>query len=233
MKSVDFGNGLPRAFEIAASLTGLVILAPLILIAGAAILLTSGAPVLFRQRRIGRQGQAFVLYKFRTMRDGLAGPNITVLGDPRVTLVGRILRKTKIDEIPELWNVVTGDMSLVGPRPEIPSYVDLKLPEWQQVLLVRPGITDPVTLRLRNEEDLLADVNGDREGFYLSTLQPLKLAGYLEYLSRRTWWSDILTIFQTFLFVLLPHRAPMGGSNRFTQNTVNISGREVKQHHGS
>lgn len=233
MKSVNFGKGLPRAFEVAASLTGLVILAPLILIAGAAILLTSGGPVLFRQRRIGRQGQAFVLYKFRTMRDGSAGLKITVLGDTRVTLVGRILRKTKIDEIPELWNVVTGDMSLVGPRPEIPSYVDLTLPEWQQVLLVRPGITDPVTLRLRNEENLLADVKGDREDFYLNTLQPLKLAGYLEYLSRRTWWSDIQTIFQTFLCVLLPHRAPMGGSSRSTQNRVTISGREVKQHHGS
>ena len=113
-------------------------------------------------------------------------------------------------------------MSLVGPRPEIPDYVDLTMPEWQQVLRVRPGITDPVTLRLRNEERLLAGVAGDREDFYLRTLQPFKLAGYLDYLNQRTWWSDILIIFQTFLCVLFPRRARVGGmNNELTQQGVN------------
>lgn len=213
MQSSDFGSGLPRPVEVAVSLMGLVILAPLLLLAAAAIVLTSGSPVFFRQRRIGQRGRVFVLYKLRTMQEGSSGAKITATGDTRITRVGRILRQTKIDEIPELWNVVIGDMSLVGPRPEIPSYVDLTMSEWQQVLLVRPGITDPVTLRLRNEERLLAGVAGDREHFYLRTLQPFKLAGYLEYLNQRTWRSDIRIILRTFLCVLFPRTAPLGGMN--------------------
>lgn len=222
MQSSDFGTGLPRPVEVAVSFMGLVILAPLILLAGAAIVLTSGGPVFFQQRRIGQLGRVFVLYKLRTMQEGSSGSKVTANGDSRITRVGRILRQTKIDEIPELWNVITGDMSLVGPRPEIPDYVDLTMPEWQQVLRVRPGITDPVTLRLRNEERLLAGVAGDREDFYLRTLQPFKLAGYLDYLNQRTWWSDILIIFQTFLCVLFPGRARVGGmNNELTQQGVN------------
>jgi lipopolysaccharide/colanic/teichoic acid biosynthesis glycosyltransferase len=221
MQSSDFGTGLPRPVEFAASLAGLVILSPLIFIAMAATVLTSGGPVFFQQRRIGRLGQVFVLHKLRTMQEGSSGPNVTATGDSRITWVGRILRQTKIDEIPELWNVLRGDMSLVGPRPEVPCYVDLTIPEWQQVLLVRPGMTDPVTLRLRNEEKLMAGVKGDREDFYLRTLQPFKLAGYLVYLKQRTWWSDILIIFRTLICVLFPQRVPESGmNNELTQQGV-------------
>ncbi len=226
-EAADFGTGLPRPFEIAVSVVGLIILAPLILIAMVAIWLTSDGPVFFRQERMGRQGRVFVLYKLRTMQSGpsgSSGPSVTANGDPRITPVGRILRQTKIDEIPELWNVVTGDMSLVGPRPEVPSYVNLKTPEWQQVLRVRPGITDPVTLRLRNEGTLLASVVGDPEDFYLKTLQPLKLAGYLEYLNQRTWWSDMMIIFQTLLCVLFPSWAPVNGMKELNQHVVATPG---------
>jgi len=213
MKSFTPGPGLPRPLEVVVSALGLMVLAPLLLVAMTLIRLMSGSPVLFRQKRIGRQGRVFVLYKLRTMQGGASGSNFTAQGDPRITAIGRILRRTKVDEIPELWNVVRGDMSLVGPRPEVPAYVDVTAPEWQRVLSVRPGLTDPVTLRLRNEEALLARVADDPEGFYLNTLQPFKLAGYLEYLNRRTRWSDIRIVFQTFLCVLFPHRAPVASVN--------------------
>src|SRR6266545_6648202 len=155
------------------------------------IAVTSRGPVIFRQKRMGRKGRPFTMYKLRTMRVANSGPQVTAGDDVRITPVGKFLRKTKMDELPELWNVLKGDMSLVGPRPEVPRYVDLTNSKWQRVLKVRPGITDPLTLRLRNEEELLAKVKGDRERFYLATLQPFKLRGYLEYLQRRSWQNDM------------------------------------------
>ncbi len=121
--------------------------------------------------------------------------------------MGRLLRRSKLDELPELWNVLRGDMSFVGPRPEVPQYVDPENPAWKEVLLVRPGLTDPVTLRLRNEELLMTRVEGDREAFYRETLQPLKLAGYRAYLQRRTWRTDVGVLFATLLAVLWPARS--------------------------
>jgi lipopolysaccharide/colanic/teichoic acid biosynthesis glycosyltransferase len=115
----------------------------------------------------------------------------------------------KLDELPSLWNVVKGEMSLVGPRPEVPRYVDLNNSLWRMVLKARPGITDPVTLRLRNEEALLAEIQGDREHFYLEALGPFKLRYYLEYLQVRSWWTDILVLWKTAIAVLAPHRAPL------------------------
>src|SRR5262249_23063590 len=117
-------------------------------------------------------------------------------------------RKTKLDELPSLWNVLTGDMSLVGPRPEVPRYVDLEDPRWLRVLQVRPGLTDPVTLRLRNEEKLLAEVEDDPEIFYLGTLQAVKLSGYLQYIGSRNWKKDLKVIFQTFVGVICPGTTP-------------------------
>jgi lipopolysaccharide/colanic/teichoic acid biosynthesis glycosyltransferase len=122
--------------------------------------------------------------------------------------IGKFLRRTNLDELPELWNVLRGDMSLVGPRPEVPQYVDLGNPEWREVLKVRPGITDPMTLRLRNEEALLASVQGDRERFYIETLQPFKLRGYLEYLRERSWQRDVKVLWKTGLAVILPSKTP-------------------------
>lgn len=202
-------NGIPRVVEAAVSLIGLVVAAPLLALSAMAVAATSRGPVIFRQERVGRSGKTFVLYKLRTMRAVHAGPQVTAGDDRRVTPVGRLLRKAKLDELPELWNVLKGDMSLVGPRPEVPRYVDLENFMWRMVLEARPGITDPVTLRLRNEEALLAQVKGDRERFYLQTLQPYKLKGYAAYLSQRSWQSDVKVLWKTGIAVILPSRAPL------------------------
>src|SRR5205807_1084883 len=124
-----------------------------------------------------------------------------------MTGLGRVLRKTKVDELPELWNVLKGDMSFVGPRPEVPKHVDLESAEWKTVLMVRPGITDPVTLRLRNEEELMTQIGGDREQFYRKRLQPFKLSGYCEYLHSRTLWSDLYVLVLSCLVVMMPSLA--------------------------
>ena len=165
--------------------------APVLAAAAVAIAATSGMPVFFRQLRVGRHGRGFTLIKLRTMRPSGDGPKVTAGNDPRITAVGRFLRRTKLDELPELWNVLRGDMSFVGPRPEVADYVHPDNPLWREILSVRPGLTDPVTLRLRHEEALLESVAGDRETYYRETLQPRKLAGYVEYLRRRSWRSDL------------------------------------------
>jgi FlaA1/EpsC-like NDP-sugar epimerase/lipopolysaccharide/colanic/teichoic acid biosynthesis glycosyltransferase len=209
MPSASFGAGLPRPLEILFSALALVLLGPFVLLAMAAVALTSGRPVLFKQKRVGRHGRPFQVYKLRTMTRGSRGISVTPNGDQRITRIGRILRQTKVDELPALWNVIIGDMAIVGPRPEVPDYVDLEVPDWRQVLQARPGLTDPVTLNLRNEGKLLAEVVGDPEDFYLSTLQPLKIAGYIEYLKERNWWTDITIILQTIFFVVFPSWAPV------------------------
>ena len=200
-------RGLPRAVEALTAAAGLVVLAPVLLAAAAAVALGSGFPVLFRQRRVGRGGVPFVLYKLRTMR-AAPGPEVTARGDARVTRVGRFLRRSKLDELPQLWNVLVGEMSLVGARPEVPSLVDLAHPLWPKVLEVRPGLTDPVAVRLRDEEELLASAGGDPREFYVSTLQPWKLAGYVAYQERRTWRSDLEVLSRTALVALRPDAFP-------------------------
>jgi lipopolysaccharide/colanic/teichoic acid biosynthesis glycosyltransferase len=200
-------KGLPRFVEILLALCGILITLPLLLISAVLIKITSRGAVLFRQKRVGRNGREFTLYKLRTMRSGNKGLLITAATDRRITSLGKFLRKTKIDELPELWNVLRGDMSFVGPRPEVPQLVDLNEPHWQEILQVRPGITDPVTLRLRNEELLLAKVM-DKEAFYREVLQPYKLNGYAKFIKRRTWKTDIIVICQTIRAILLPKSAP-------------------------
>jgi lipopolysaccharide/colanic/teichoic acid biosynthesis glycosyltransferase len=197
--------GLARWLEVVISVLGMTLAAPLLVLSSAAIALSSRGPVIFRQKRVGRYGQLFVLYKLRTMRIAQHGPQVTASGDERVTWIGRILRRTKVDELPELWNVLKGDMSLVGPRPEVPRYVNFEDERWQRILEVRPGITDPVTLSLRNEEALLADVEVNREDFYVESLQPFKLQGYIDYLHHRSWWSDIKVLGRTFIVILWPN----------------------------
>ena len=208
MRSIRLKSGLPRSVEVAVALLGLIAATPFILLCALALALTDQGPVFFRQQRVGRKGKIFVLYKLRTMRQGQMGPGVTAKDDTRITSIGKIFRKTKLDELPELWNVVKGQMSLVGPRPEVPRYVDLSDEQWKLVLEVRPGMTDPMTLRLRNEEALLSEVRGERERFYLETLQPFKLQGYLEYLSQRSWWTDLKVIWQTCVVVVFPGQAP-------------------------
>jgi len=205
-KPSRFPPGIPHCIEVLISLTGLLLTSPLLLIAMACVGLTSKGPVLFVQARMGRGGVPFSLVKLRTMKIQDPGPNITSAGDARITPVGRILRKTKIDELPELWNIVKGEMSLVGPRPEVPQHVDLRDPLWGAVLSVRPGITDPVTLFLRNEEELMASVKGDRHRFYETHLQPLKLRGYVQYLESRSPGRDLRVLSRSVISVLFSSR---------------------------
>jgi FlaA1/EpsC-like NDP-sugar epimerase len=142
------------------------------------------------------------------MRSSKGGPQVTAADDARVTSVGRFLRRTKLDELPQLWNVIKGDMSLVGPRPEVPRYFDPRSALWRTILLAKPGIADPVTIRLRNEEELLAQLNGSREQFYSNVLQPYKMKGYEEYLRHRNWRIDVGVLVNTAIAVLLPGRFP-------------------------
>lgn len=200
-------KGLPRPVEAVLALAGLIFASPVLVPLMVFIKLTSRGPVLFCQKRAGRGGRLFTLIKLRTMTVNSGGPQVTAKGDSRITGPGRLLRKTKLDELPELWNVVRGDLSLVGPRPEAPKYVDMDDPLWKEVLEARPGITDPVTLALRNEEELLAGFD-DPESFYTTKLQRYKLIGYAEYLRDRTWRSDVQVLLRTLSAVLSPGKAP-------------------------
>ncbi len=197
-------RGLPRAVDATLALVGLVALSPLLLAAMAAVRLSSRGPVLFRQQRVGRGGRPFTLVKLRTMRHRAAGPGVTAGDDPRVTAVGRVLRLLKLDELPELLNVLRGDMTLVGPRPELPELVDFADPLWQAVLEVVPGLTHPVTVALRHEEKLLAEVTGDRHRFYVDVLQRYKLLGYARYETERNAVSDLGVIVATVAAVAAP-----------------------------
>ena len=182
---------LKRPLEVCFSAIGLLVLLPLLTLAGALVQMTMGRPVFFRQTRPGLGGKPFVIYKFRTMRPGPG----TDAG--RLTGLGRFLRRFSVDELPELWNVVAGDLSLVGHRPEVPRYVDLEDPLWQRVLRERPGITHPVTLRLQHEERLVAEAGGDPERFYVDELLPFKLRGYIAYQGKRTFWQDVKVLLAT------------------------------------
>ncbi len=168
-----------------------------------AVWLEDGAPILFRHVRVGRNGRKFTLLKFRSMRKGAAGPPITAGEDPRVTGVGRFLRRYKLDELPQLWNVVRGDMALVGPRPEAPEYVDANGPLWRAVLGLRPGITDLATLVYRNEEELLAGAP-DPDRYYREVLLPAKLELNLRYAASRTPASDLRLLALTLRYSFLP-----------------------------
>ena len=171
-----------RIFDLLAAFGGLLFLSPLFVLVAFAIKLDSRGPIFYRARRIGKDGIPFPLYKFRRMVSDAdkQGPGITATGDSRITRVGRFLRRTKIDELPQLINVLSGDMSLVGPRPEDPRYVTLYTPEQRRVLAVRPGITSAASLAYRHEEQLLA--GADWETVYREEVLPAKLAIDLEYL---------------------------------------------------
>jgi len=194
----------------------LLVMAPVLAGVALAVAITSRGPIIFRQWRMGKDGRPFEILKFRSMRQANAGPAVTAKGDPRVTRIGGVLRKTKLDELPVLWNVVRGDMSLVGPRPEALRYVDLSSKVWQDVLRVRPGITDPVTLRLRNEEELLGAVTTNPEAFYREHLLPYKLSASSQYIADRTWTRDVSVLALTILSVLLPGRLSLPSLDEIT-----------------
>lgn len=190
---------LKRLFDFSLSLVGLVLLAPLLLVVAVSIKLAGGGRVLFSQLRVGQHGRCFSIYKFRTMAEGEVdgGRLFTIEGDPRITTLGRILRRSKIDELPQLWNVLKGEMSLVGPRPEVPWYVELYDERQRQVLLYRPGITGLATLEFRNEERWLAGVE-DPEKAYIEEVIPRKIELNLEYAQKATVWRDLILIARTF-----------------------------------
>lgn len=190
---------LKRAFDVIFAGTGLLVLMPVLALCAIAVRMSSPGPIIFRQERVGLHGRVFQILKFRTMHAARTGraPQITIGRDPRITGVGAFLRKWKLDELPQLWNVVAGDMSLVGPRPEVPRYVAI-YPAAQRdlILSVRPGITDPCSIHLRNESDLLSQAV-DPENFYVEVLLPEKLRISGHYVRNRSFLSDVRIIAMT------------------------------------
>lgn len=185
-----------RAMDVVASVLGLVLVSPILAVAALAVRLTSAGPVLFRQPRVGRHGRSFEILKFRSMRTGVAGPSVTPGGDARVTPVGKILRRSKIDELPQLWNVLVGDMSLVGPRPEMRKFVDLFRADYARILSVRPGITDYAAIDYRDEEAVLA-TSKDPEAAYTKVVLPAKIELYHRYLDHMSLMTDVALILRT------------------------------------
>ena len=193
---------IKRAFDIVVATAGLVATSPLLMLTALAIKLDSRGPVIFRQERVGRYGRRFRMHKFRTMITGAPGLSITTDFDPRVTRVGRFLRRTKLDELPQLIDVLIGSMSLVGPRPEVPKYVCMWPKDLRNLILtVRPGITDPATAELRNESDLLTS-ELDAERHYIDVLLPLKTASYAEYVRTQSFTRDLRILLHTARRVL-------------------------------
>lgn len=185
-----------RAFDVAAAGAGLVLLSPVLLAVAAAIALLDPGPVLFRQTRVGRGRKPFEILKFRTMRAGGAGAKVTAGSDPRVTPLGRLLRRTKLDELPQLINVLRGDMSVVGPRPEVPEYVELFEDDYAHILSVRPGITDYAAIKYRDEESVLAAYR-DAEDGYVTKVLPDKIALYRRYIDDAGFATDLKIILAT------------------------------------
>jgi len=195
---------LKRLFDIVGALAALCIVAPALLPIGLWVVLDSRGPVLYRARRIGRHNRPFAMYKFRTMVVDAErrGPALTYQADPRITRAGRFLRRTHLDELPQLFNVLKGDMSLVGPRPEAPGYVDPGSPVWQQVLSVRPGICGLSQLVFATAESAILSSGASVDQDYTRQVLPRKLALDLRYIKRQSLPFDIMLIFQTIMLVL-------------------------------
>ena len=189
-----------RGVDLAVGLLGLVMTSPVVAAAALAVKLDSPGPAFYNGPRVGRGERQFQIHKLRTMRAGAAGPAVTAGDDVRVTRVGRLLRRTKIDELPQLLNVVKGDMSLVGPRPEHPRYVERYTPEQRRLLTVRPGITGPATVAFIDEEEQLR--GADPEGRYVNEVMPRKLALELGYLERASPATDAAILLKTAGLVL-------------------------------
>lgn len=194
---------LKRFFDLLASAIGLLVLSPIFLLVALWIKCDSTGPVFYKQIRVGRHNRDFKLFKFRSMRTGSDRAGLITVGgrDARITRSGYFLRKFKIDELPQLINVFLGNMSLVGPRPEVRKYVNLYTVEQLHVLDVRPGITDPASIRYRNENELLGNVSNP-EDFYIHTILPDKLRLSLDYVAHHSLVMDVRIIFQTFSTIL-------------------------------
>lgn len=215
---------MKRVVDVAVSALALLLLWPLGLLIAAAVVLGDGGPAFFRQPRVGRDGRMFGIWKFRTMIVGAErrGRAITVSGDPRVTRVGAVLRRTKLDELPQLLNVLCGDMTLVGPRPEVPLYVALYSVEQSAVLSLTPGITDPASLRYCDESTQLA-ASADPEEAYIEQILPEKIRINLAYAARATWLSDLGVIAATLRTLLMPGDA----RHRLSSSSAPLSNPQV------
>ncbi len=201
-----------RLVDVVVASAGLIVLSPALLVVAAAIKLDSPGPILFVQSRVGRGGRPIQVVKLRSMVSGAdgIGPGVTAARDPRVTRVGRVIRRTKVDELPQLWNVIRGDMSIVGPRPELRQYVQLYPADWHAILEVRPGLTDSASLTFRDEEALLA-LATDRERAYREVLLPLKARLALDDVRRSSLRHDLSIVVRTATAVV---RGPGPGSAR-------------------
>ena len=194
---------MKRLFDIVASGLGLIVLSPLFLILAIWIKLDSKGPVFYRQVRVGYKNKDFRIFKFRSMRVGADKGSLVTIGgrDPRVTKSGYWIRKFKLDELPQLINVFIGDMSLVGPRPEVRHYVDYWTPEQMHVLDVRPGITDPASIKFRNENEFMEQAD-DPEKYYIEVMMQEKIKLYLEYVEKHNFFYDLGLIFKTFWVIV-------------------------------
>ena len=189
---------MKRLFDITASFFGIIILSPLLIFIGLWVGLSSKGGVFYKQIRVGKNNKDFKLYKFRSMRVNSDKQGLLTVGskDSRITKAGYFIRKYKIDELPQLFNVLKGDMSFVGPRPEVRRYVDLYSEEQMKVLSVRPGITDPASIKYRNENDILSSQSNPEE-YYIQHIMPDKLRINIEYINTQNFIKDIKIIFQT------------------------------------
>lgn len=194
---------IKRFFDIFASGCGLLVLSPVLLLVAVWIKLDSKGPVFYRQVRVGRYNKDFRIFKFRSMGVGADKGSLVTIGgrDPRVTRSGYFIRKFKLDELPQLINVLVGDMSLVGPRPEVRHYVDYWTPEQMRVLDVRPGITDPASIKFRNENELMERAENP-EDYYIHVIMQEKIRLYLEYVDNASFLYDLKLIFKTFKVIV-------------------------------
>lgn len=194
---------MKRLFDIVASGCGLLVLSPVLLIVAIWIKLDSRGPVFYRQVRVGYKNKDFRIFKFRSMRIGSDKGSLVTIGgrDPRITRSGYFIRKYKLDELPQLINVFVGDMSLVGPRPEVRHYVDYWTPEQMHVLDVRPGITDPASIKFRNENELMGQTENP-EDYYINVIMQEKIKLYLEYVENASFMYDLMLIFKTFKVII-------------------------------
>ncbi len=184
-------------FDRVVSLGGLLLFFPILIIIAALIQIKMpGGQVIFKQKRVGKDGRLFTMYKFRSMTVSHGGSSVSVAGESRITPLGEKLRKYKLDELPELWNVLVGDMSFVGPRPDVPGYADKLKGVERNILRLKPGITGPASLKYKNEEELLATVD-DPIRYNNEVIYPDKVKINLDYLHNRTFWGDIRIIFKT------------------------------------
>lgn len=190
---------LKSIFDRCASFVGLLFLWPLLIVTALLVKLKMpGGPAIFTQKRVGQHGKLFTMYKFRSMTVRHGGSSVSVAGESRITPLGAKLRKYKIDELPELWNVLIGNMSFVGPRPDVPGYADRLKSDNRRMLLLKPGITGPASLKYRNEEEILAEQENPQK-YNDEVLFPDKVRINIEYLDNWSFWNDIKIIVYTVL----------------------------------